>query len=473
MSDINAIGVGNMLSCFGGTQVLVGPQGPEGPQGDTGPQGLQGIQGPVGPQGPIGLQGPQGPMGPQGPAGADGVDGTNGVDGAVGPQGPQGIQGEQGIQGPQGPMGVSGAVGAQGNPGPGVSTGGTIGQVLSKLSSTDYDTGWVEVPTLGQIVEATGYGIISGGQVTAQGTPDMTVSISECVAHMPSGLRSNFSSIASMQIDEASTTSNRLDLIYLTPDNIISCAKGSIIADAIAGKCTYTVTNNAVAGDTAVIHGITFTCVESGATGNQFNVGADIAATVTNLQAAIAANTTINALFTVSYLTDTITLEEIVPGGGNTPYNSVTSGTIVMTSMIIAVSTEAVTEVLLPAVPSGCLPLAKISIAMNSTSITPSDITDLRVFKKLHKVQSFSTAIDVNTGTATATKDIVFPNGAFESTPVVNATITTDTIGNPVIAVVKVTAKSTTGCTLLFNSSTNATATGVVNVDIIATTSDI
>ena len=44
--------------------------------------------------------------------------------------------------GPAGPTGPQGIQGIQGVPGQGVAAGGTTGQVLKKLSSTNYDTGW-------------------------------------------------------------------------------------------------------------------------------------------------------------------------------------------------------------------------------------------------------------------------------------------------------------------------------------------
>ena len=44
--------------------------------------------------------------------------------------------------GPAGPTGPQGIQGIQGVPGPGVAAGGTTGQVLKKLSSANYDTGW-------------------------------------------------------------------------------------------------------------------------------------------------------------------------------------------------------------------------------------------------------------------------------------------------------------------------------------------
>ena len=50
-----------------------------------------------------------------------------------GATGPQGVQGPAGVQGPQGPAG---------NNGQGVPTGGSTGQVLSKINATDFNTQW-------------------------------------------------------------------------------------------------------------------------------------------------------------------------------------------------------------------------------------------------------------------------------------------------------------------------------------------
>jgi len=47
-----------------------------------------------------------------------------------------------GPAGPPGPTGPAGATGATGATGPGVATGGTTGQVLTKNTATNYDTGW-------------------------------------------------------------------------------------------------------------------------------------------------------------------------------------------------------------------------------------------------------------------------------------------------------------------------------------------
>lgn len=90
----------------------------------------------------------QGPAGPQGPAGATGATGAQGTTGAQGPAGPTGATGSTGSTGPQGPVGATGPAGPQGLVGPqgiagaGVAVGGATGQVLTKLSATDYNANW-------------------------------------------------------------------------------------------------------------------------------------------------------------------------------------------------------------------------------------------------------------------------------------------------------------------------------------------
>jgi hypothetical protein len=133
-------------------------QGPVGPMGPQGPAGLDGV---AGPQGPAGLAGATGATGATGPAGADGVAGPQGPAGVAGPQGLQGVVGPQGPagndgldgatgpMGPQGPAGVAGeagAAGATGPAGPGIATGGTAGQILSKVDGTNYNTQWINSP---------------------------------------------------------------------------------------------------------------------------------------------------------------------------------------------------------------------------------------------------------------------------------------------------------------------------------------
>jgi len=70
-----------------------------------------------------------------------------GVSPLAGPPGSTGATGPAGATGATGPAGATGATGATGA---GVATGGTIHQVLTKLSSTNYDTDW-ETPASGVV----------------------------------------------------------------------------------------------------------------------------------------------------------------------------------------------------------------------------------------------------------------------------------------------------------------------------------
>ena len=81
-----------------------------------------------------------------GPAGADGEDAEAGAQGAQGIQGIQGDPGADGEDGAPGADGEDGAPGADGEDGEGVATGGTVGQMLQKDSSTDFDTSWFDAP---------------------------------------------------------------------------------------------------------------------------------------------------------------------------------------------------------------------------------------------------------------------------------------------------------------------------------------
>jgi hypothetical protein len=110
------------------------------------------ITGPAGPTGPTGPTGPPGTAGATGPPGSTGATGPTGTTGATGPTGPTGATGATGAAGAPGATGPSGSPGATG---PGVATGGTTGQILSKLSATNFDTGWTNVGAAGTAVGTT------------------------------------------------------------------------------------------------------------------------------------------------------------------------------------------------------------------------------------------------------------------------------------------------------------------------------
>ena len=121
-------------------------------------QSIANLGGPTGPQGPIGPQGPRGYAATiQVYSTTTGLPGTNASVTNAGsindaylqfviPRGDQGIQGATGATGATGPTGPQGP---QGIPGVGIPAGGTTGQILYKVSNTNYDVNWENVPVIG------------------------------------------------------------------------------------------------------------------------------------------------------------------------------------------------------------------------------------------------------------------------------------------------------------------------------------
>lgn len=383
MSDINAIGLGNMLAFTGVTGIVVGPKGDKGEKGDTGATGPQGVTGAVGPQGLQGLQGPQGIQGEKGEKGDAGTPG--------GPVGPQGEKGDKGDTGPQG------------EPGFGIPAGGSYGEVLVKSSSTDYETMWRMSDAALSMIDSTGYGVFSGLEVTAQSTPDMTVSVSAGLAHLPNGIRASINAEV-LDAITAPTNSSRIDIIYISTDGSLNYLEGEEIHAAIQGKTETTVTTNAVAGDTISFMNITFTAATS-TSSTTFAVGSGVIDTAANIVTMLNSNTTFSALYTASSSTSVITITEKVAGGGHTPQVLITTGTIVLQQSTRIYSASAVSSVKAPTSPEMSLQLASITIPANATSIVSSYIKDLRVMKlALQSVKKYTIVVtysDKTTGTIT------------------------------------------------------------------------
>lgn len=82
-----------------------------------------------------------------------------------------------------------------------------------------------------------------------------------------------------------------------------------------AVKATGTVTlASHVATNTVTVNGIVFTCVASGATGNQYNVGASDTLTAVELAAALNANTTLDGMILATSDSAVVTVESLIPG---------------------------------------------------------------------------------------------------------------------------------------------------------------
>lgn len=98
--------------------------------------------------------------------------------------------------------------------------------------------------------------------------------------------------------------------------NLISGAHPASIQTKInAVKASGTITlSSHVATNTVTVNGIAFTCVASGATGNQYNVGADDTETAVNLAVALNANTTLDGMISASAASGVVTLTALIPG---------------------------------------------------------------------------------------------------------------------------------------------------------------
>lgn len=216
------------MNVMNGEQGPQGIQGVKGDRGDRGPQGIQGERGDKGDpgdRGDKGLPGEPGPVGATGPQGIQGIQGPKGDDGypfliykqydnisefdasdfpEVGlmfmvmqmdydpedPESPIGYpvyrytdEGEppyslivhmatEGIKGDKGDKGDQGEQGPEGPAGEGVPTGGTVGQVLAKRSTDDYDTGWIDADSslVNAVTANMAVGAIASGTTLPQGT---------------------------------------------------------------------------------------------------------------------------------------------------------------------------------------------------------------------------------------------------------------------------------------------------------------
>jgi hypothetical protein len=131
-----------------------------------------------------------------------------------------GADGATGPAGPKGDTGTTGAAGSTGAAGPGVATGGTSGQVLSKNSSTNFDTVWIDPPTTGAIAPD---GILTGLALSITG---LSVSITAGTWRI-AGVTYHTTTTTSLTLTAADPTDNRIDLVYADDSNTISVLTGT------------------------------------------------------------------------------------------------------------------------------------------------------------------------------------------------------------------------------------------------------
>ena len=84
-----------------------------------------------------------------------------------------------------------------------------------------------------QIKEKTSYGVVSGLEVTAQDTPNMSVNVSEGIIYMQDGERFEVEADI-MNIMEADADNPRIDIIYINGTGLVSYMPGVAAAEPTA-----------------------------------------------------------------------------------------------------------------------------------------------------------------------------------------------------------------------------------------------
>ncbi|WP_315069607.1 pyocin knob domain-containing protein [uncultured Clostridium sp.] len=84
------------------------------------------------------------------------------------------------------------------------------------------------------LLDSVGYGVISGGVVSAQSTPNMTVQVSACTLKTAVGARENILTNASLPITAADTTNPRKDIVYVDSAGAIQYLQGTAASSPVA-----------------------------------------------------------------------------------------------------------------------------------------------------------------------------------------------------------------------------------------------
>lgn len=115
---------------------------------------------------------------------------------------------------------------------------------------------------------------------------------------------------------------NYLGKVFQNPSN-----SALQVSTASVAKASGTLTlSGVVATDTCAVISVTFTAVASGATGNQFNVGADDTETAVNLKNAINANATLSQMVVATSALGVVTITAVDYGTSGNAY-ALTAGT--------------------------------------------------------------------------------------------------------------------------------------------------
>ena len=84
------------------------------------------------------------------------------------------------------------------------------------------------------LIEKTGYGVYSGLAISAQATPNMTVSVPTGTIYMDTGARFTPTANTALAVSAADATNPRIDIVYVSYDGIISYLAGTAAASPSA-----------------------------------------------------------------------------------------------------------------------------------------------------------------------------------------------------------------------------------------------
>ncbi len=85
-----------------------------------------------------------------------------------------------------------------------------------------------------RLTEKTGYGVLSGLGVTAQSTPNMTVSVASGICYLQNGTRYAVQSNAALAVSAADATNPRIDIVYVSSLGVVSYLAGTAAASPVA-----------------------------------------------------------------------------------------------------------------------------------------------------------------------------------------------------------------------------------------------
>lgn len=254
---------------------------------------------------------------------------SKGDTGATGATGPQGEPFEYGDFTPEQ---LAGLVGPGGSPAGAYATTGA-------LASADPDHGGV------YLVTADGHWYYWNGSAWADGGLYQATSLLAgdhiTLAGKPLMLYPDMATMAA-DLDHAEGTS-----AYVTGEPVaqgyraIQCHPE--LSPAARGQRRITMVTNPAPGDTITIEGITFTAVSGAAGTREFVIGTDQGKTGDSLYLAVIEEPSITDIYTVTKYAsvkywDSITLQEIVFGGGNSPGEATATGTLQLSHSKYALS---------------------------------------------------------------------------------------------------------------------------------------